>query len=205
MIIDLSTQSAAQVYFSLIQTVIPRPIARVLSENATAGSFNLAPFSYFNAVCSDPPLIMVSIGRKPDGSFKDTKVNIEERPAFVIHLVDETTLDAMNASSATLAYGESELAAAGLATTAFEGFSLPRPGPRQGRLRVPALPGDPVGATPQSLVLGQVERIFVDDSVVGEDGKGRAKVLAEKIRPLGRLGPNEYVTFGEIVRRVRPT
>ncbi len=204
MIIDLSAQTPAKVYFSLIQTVIPRPIAWVLSENATAGSFNLAPFSYFNAVCSDPPLIMVSIGRKPDGSFKDTKVNIEERPAFVVHLVDETTLDAMNASSATLSYGESELAAAGLATTEFESFSLPRLADARVAFACRRYQVIQVGATPQSLVLGQVERIFVDDSVVGKDDKGRSKILADKISPVGRLGPNEYVTFGEIVRRVRP-
>lgn len=56
MIIDLAKMSTSQVYFSLTQTVIPRPIAWVLSRYAD-GQYNLAPFSYFNAVCSDPPLV----------------------------------------------------------------------------------------------------------------------------------------------------
>ena len=69
MIVELHSLTPAQVYLHMIQVLVPRPIAWVLSENAS-GSFNLAPFSYFNAVCSDPPLIMLSVGKKPDGSFK---------------------------------------------------------------------------------------------------------------------------------------
>ena len=67
MILDLSQLKPAQVYFHMIQTLIPRPIAWVLSE-IEQGKYNLAPFSYFNAVCSDPPLIMLSVGKKPDGA-----------------------------------------------------------------------------------------------------------------------------------------
>ncbi len=188
MIIDLSTLSPPQVYFNLIQTVIPRPIAWVLSENA-GGDYNLAPFSYFNAVASDPPLVMISIGRKPNGEFKDTKVNIEDRPNFVIHLVDEDTLDAMNETSATLPYGESELERAGRAKVA---FACRRHQVIQ------------VGNGPQNLVLGEVLRIHLDDEVVGEDDKGRMKIHADRIRPVGRMGASEYVSFGEIIRRRRP-
>lgn len=203
MIIDLSTMTPAQAYFSLIQTVIPRPIAWVLSENE-GGDFNLAPFSYFNALCSDPPLVMISIGRKPDGSFKDTKVNIEERPEFVIHLVDEDTLDAMNETSASLPYGASELAEAGLHTTDFDGFSLPRLAEAKVAFACSRYQVIQIGGTPQNLILGQVHRIHVDDSVVGEDAKGRTKIHADRIRPVGRMGASEYVTFGEIIRKTRP-
>ena len=118
--IDLSDLSPAQVYFTLIQTVIPRPIAWVLSENAN-GTHNLAPFSYFNAVCANPPLLMISVGRKPDGSFKDTRVNIEQRHDFVIHIVQLSMLEAMNQSSATLPAGVSEIRQLGLALTGFPG------------------------------------------------------------------------------------
>ena len=76
--IDLAALGPAQVYGLMTQTLIPRPIAWVLSENSDGG-LNLAPFSYFNAVCSSPPLVMISVGKKPDGSFKDTRVNIEGR------------------------------------------------------------------------------------------------------------------------------
>ena len=203
MIIDLATMSPNQVYFSLVQTVIPRPIAWVLSRYPD-GKYNLAPFSYFNAVCSDPPLVMVSIGRKPDGSFKDTKMNIESHREFVVHLVGEDTLDAMNESSATLPYGESELEATGLATAAFEGFDMPRIASAKVAFACTRYQVIQLGGTPQNLVLGEVHRIFVDDTVVGEDAKGRPKIHADRIRPVSRLGASEYATFGEILRKTRP-
>ena len=125
MYIDLTELSESQVYFTMTQTVVPRPIAWVLSENEN-GSLNLAPFSYFNAVCSDPPLIMISVGKKPDGSSKDTLVNIEQRSDFVVHIVSRHLLEAMNQTSATLDAGVSELDAVGLATVPMPGTKLPR-------------------------------------------------------------------------------
>ena len=65
MYIDFGDMTPQQVYITMTQTVIPRPIAWVLSENADA-SLNLAPYSYFNAVSSDPALVMISAGVKPE-------------------------------------------------------------------------------------------------------------------------------------------
>ena len=81
--IKLDELSAPLTYFTMTQTVVPRPIAWILSENEDA-SFNLAPFSYFNAICSDPPLVMISIGLQDDGSEKDSLRNIRQRSQFVI-------------------------------------------------------------------------------------------------------------------------
>ena len=61
-----------------------------------------------------------------------------------------------------------------------------------------------LGNGPQSLILGEVKGIFVDDSAIGEDAKGRMKIMADKINPLGRLGASEYVSFGDILIRQRP-
>ena len=118
MYIDFSQLSANQIYGTMVQTVVPRPIAWVLSENPQE-AYNLAPFSYFNAVCSDPPLLMISIGKKPDGSFKDTRVNIEQRKDFVVHIAHENMLDALNESSATLSAEVSEIELQGLITKPF--------------------------------------------------------------------------------------
>jgi len=85
MLLRLDQFEAAQRYYLMSQTLVPRPVAWVLSENAT-GSYNLAPFSYFNAICSTPPLIMFSIGKKPDGADKDTRRNIIERKRFTVHI-----------------------------------------------------------------------------------------------------------------------
>jgi len=77
--LDISSLSPNQVYHTLIQSIVPRPIAWVLSENSDK-SHNLAPFSYFTAVSSDPALLMFSLGKRPDNNArKDTLVNITER------------------------------------------------------------------------------------------------------------------------------
>ncbi|MFT5112787.1 MAG: flavin reductase (DIM6/NTAB) family NADH-FMN oxidoreductase RutF [Parasphingorhabdus sp.] len=203
MIIDLHTLPAPQVYFTMIQTILPRPIAWVLSENRD-GSYNMGPYSYFNAVCSDPPLVMVSLGLKPNGDFKDSKINIEERSDFVIHLVDEENLDAMNQTSATLPYGESEVEKAGLETVDFPGSRLPRIKNTRVAFACERHQMIQLGSAPQTLAIGLVKHIYVDDEVCGEDAKGRLKVLADKIRPVGRIGAGEYVSFGEILRLARP-
>ena len=89
MIIDFKQQSPANRYHIMTQTVIPRPIAWVLSENTSDNpatsepSYNLAPFSFFNAICSHPPLPMLSVGHKSDGTEKDTSVNLLSGRDFV--------------------------------------------------------------------------------------------------------------------------
>lgn len=203
MYINLSDLNESQVYLTMTQTVIPRPIAWVLSENKP-GSYNLAPFSYFNAVCSDPPLIMISIGKKPDGSFKDTLGNIEQRSDFVVHIVSRELLGPMNQSSATLAKGQSELEITGLQTKPFEGNRIPRLADARIAFACERYEIIKLGSIPQSLVLGKISQIYVDDTVVGEDEKGRMKVMAEQVDPLGRLGASEYVSFGEKLRLQRP-
>ena len=201
--IDFAALSADQVYFTMIQTIIPRPIAWILSQNEDAG-FNLAPFSYFNAICSEPPLVMVSVGKKPDGSFKDTRVNIEQRNDFVIHIAHQGQLAALNETSATLPAGESELDRVDLQLAPIEGWSLPRIVGCPVALACSRHEIIEIGAVPQSLILGRVHAAYVDDAVVSRDAKGRTKLHAERINPLGRLGGGEYVSFGEILKADRP-
>ncbi len=203
MYIDLSELSTSQIYFNLIQTVIPRPIAWVLSQNAT-GRYNLAPFSYFNAVCSDPPLVMISVGKKPDGSFKDTRVNIEEHGDFVLHIAHLEMLAALNASSASLPADVSEVERLGLDVTSFPGSRLPRLADCRVAYACECHQIQEIGGVPQALILGRVKTIYVDDAVCSWGPKGRLKIHADRINPIGRLGGGEYVTFGEIRQLVRP-
>jgi len=203
MYIDFGTGTPQQAYFTMTQTIIPRPIAWIVSEN-TNGSINLAPFSYFNAVSSNPPLVMISAGIKPGGVAKDTLNNIRQRKDFVLHIVSLEQLDAMNQSSANLPSGESEVEMLGLETVALEGSRLPRLADAKVAFACRLYDIHYIGSDPQALILGQVEGLYVDDSVVGKDDKGRTKILAERINPIGRLGANEYVTFGERLSRDRP-
>lgn len=201
--IDFDSLTPSQVYFHMTQTLIPRPIAWVLSENADGG-FNLAPFSYFNAVCSDPPLIMLSVGKKPDGSFKDTRVNIEQRGHFVIHIPRCDQVQLVSASSASLEAGDSEVYKLGLETVPFHGFGLPRLADCAVAYACEAWEIHELGDVPQSLILGRVHRLYLSDRLVGKDDKGRLRVDAARLDPLGRLGPDQYLVGGEVIRVKRP-
>ena len=97
MIFDPRTHARSDVYRFLISAVIPRPIAFVSSMGAD-GSHNLAPFSYFNAIASEPPLITIAIDRRSDDP-KDTLRNIRETREFVVNIVNEALLDAMVTTS----------------------------------------------------------------------------------------------------------
>jgi flavin reductase (DIM6/NTAB) family NADH-FMN oxidoreductase RutF len=99
--IDLSSLSNNNVYHLMTQTIIPRPIAWVLTKNKD-NSTNLAPFSYFNAVCSNPPLCMLSMGKKPDGAFKDTGTNLIEGADCVIHIAHVNQAEVVTATASTL-------------------------------------------------------------------------------------------------------
>ncbi len=203
MILDLSELKPVQVYFHMIQTVVPRPIAWVLSE-IKPGKYNLAPFSYFNAVCSNPPLIMLSVGKKPDGSFKDTRINIEQRKDFVVHIAHREMLQDLNQSSATLDADESELDQLGLETTEFEGSRLPRIKDCRVAFACTCYEIQELGDTPQSIIYGEVSHIYIDDEITSVNEKDRLKVHADKLDPIARLGANEYMTFGEIIKLARP-
>ena len=203
MLIDLSTLSTPQTYFTMTQTVIPRPIAWVLTENP-AGDFNLAPFSYFNAVCSNPPLLAFSVSPQPDGTLKDTVANLKVRPELVIHIASCDQLPELNQTSATLPPGVSEVTASDIALTTVEGFHLPRITDCKIAFMSKVHQMIDIGNNQQVLVLAQVESIYVDDECTSTNEKGRLQIDAMKIAPLGRLGAGQYVSFGEVLNAKRP-
>ncbi len=200
--IDLAQLDPNQVYALMTQTVVPRPIAWVLSDNGNR-SFNLAPFSYFNVVCSEPPLIMLSIGWKDDENRKDTWVNIAERNEFVIHIAHTGLLPELNESSATLPHGTSELERTGLGTVPFDGFRLPRLARARIAMACTRFELRELGDERQGLILGRVHSIYADDSVA-RFAQGRYYVDAEKLDPIARLGAGQFASLGPIVHLRRP-
>ncbi len=203
MIFDFGELPASLRYQYLTQTLIPRPVAWTLTENPS-GDYNLAPFSFFTAVGSEPPLILLSVGRKPDGAFKDTRTNIEARKHFVIHIAHRTLAPAMTETSRTLPHGESELARVGLGVTPIPGFALPRLTECRVAMACELYEIQEIGPAPQTLIFGLVKQLFVADGAIREDGKGRTKFDARVIDPIGRLGASEYTTFGDIITIPRP-
>ena len=200
--IDLSSLSAGSVYHLMTQTVIPRPIAWVLTGDGT-GCLNLAPFSYFTAVSSQPPVLLISVGKRPDGTAKDTHKNAADTGRFVVHIAHSGLLDAVNDTAAPYAPDVSEIDALGLATTQEPSWPLPRLiGPRIS-FSCAVHHIDPLG--PQSLIFGQIEHVWIDDAVATHDAKGRLTVSASAADPLSRLGASQYASLGPVLARRRRT
>ncbi len=107
MLIDYTTQSSAQRYALMSQSIIPRPIAWIVTESRE-GILNIAPFSYFTGLSSQPPTVIVSIGHKSDGTPKDTLRNIRQTGRCTICMVEESALERMHFSSKSLEAERSE-------------------------------------------------------------------------------------------------
>lgn len=208
MLIDLSTLASDTVYHLMTQVIIPRPIAWVLTDNGTTGdngqpSYNLAPFSYFNAIASSPPLVVMALSNKPDGSHKDTRRNIAERGHYVVHIPRHDQAHQVSDSAATLAHGESELARLQLATTAISGFPLPRLTDCAVAMACRLYQLTEIGNTPQALIIGQIEQLYVDPAAVTEHN-GRVTIDPAVINPLARLGANQYAAITAPFKLDRP-
>ena len=111
--LDLEGQFADRAYPILASLVTPRPIALVTTISPD-GKVNAAPFSFFNVLGADPPILAFAPGDRDDGTPKDTARNIRLTHEFVVNLVDEAIAEAMNQCAASLPYGENELVHAGL-------------------------------------------------------------------------------------------
>ena len=191
----------------MVQAIIPRPIAWVLSDNDNNG-YNLAPFSFFTGICSDPPLIMFSVGKKPSGKQKglqkDTTINIRKHKEFVVHIASTHFLDPLNKSAATLDQCESELDLLDLETTSFEGFALPRIIGARIAMGCSLYRIDEIGHTPQSIIYGKIESMYVDDEIVYKDDKERLIIDSARLDPLSRLGGAAYAGIGPPMAAKRP-
>ena len=207
--IDFKTLSPTQAYHLMTQSIVPRPIAWVLTENEPseeASPYNLAPFSYFNAVASDPPILMFSIGMKPDGGKKDTLLNIERSEKLVIHIASAEHIKTRNQRAASLPYGESELTQSALTTTPFDGFKLPRLSDAKIALGCTLNHFHVIGNAAQTLVFANLETAYYSDAIVQQDEtNARITIDAESLNPLARMGGTNYAFLGEFLSLKRPT
>jgi flavin reductase (DIM6/NTAB) family NADH-FMN oxidoreductase RutF len=201
--INFADFSPNQRYHLMTQTIIPRPIAWALTDSDN-GQFNLAPFSYFTAVSSAPPILMLSVGNKPNGDKKDTLVNVVHNQKMVIHIASEQDAALVTKTAASLPHGESELTDTSLTTTTFDGFSLPRLAHCDIAYGCELYEIKELGAVPQNLIFVEIKQIYINDNVIKIDKKQKIKVHADKVNPLTRLGGGEFATINKPFSLVRP-
>ncbi len=181
--IDPSRNSPADNYKLLTNLVVPRPIAWVSSVDA-AGLVNLAPFSFFNAVGSNPLYVAFSIGTNDAGESKDTARNILSGGEFVVNLVTEELFDAMNISAADFPGGESELEAAGLHAAPSVIIKPPRVAECRASMECKLHSTQMLGEN--TLVIGEVVMFHVDDELMGP------RMHVNGFAPIGRLGSPSF-------------
>ncbi|MFQ5895036.1 MAG: flavin reductase family protein [Nitrospinota bacterium] len=187
-----------EVYYLLTSAVVPRPIAFV-STRGKDGSLNLAPFSYFNAFSSDPPMIMFGPGRKRDGSPKDTLRNVEETGEFVVNVVVDGLEDAITLAAQVFDYGVSEFEKVGLTPVPSVKVKPPRvrETPVSMECKLVEVWRRHPGAR-YSIVIGEVVLFHVADEVLAG-----GVIDPYKLKPVGRLGGDLYSRTHEIFVRKR--
>ncbi|MBF0379952.1 MAG: flavin reductase family protein [Magnetococcales bacterium] len=195
--IDLNDLKPGHIYGLMTQILIPRPIAWVLSDNGN-GEFNLAPFSYFTGISSSPPLLMISIGKKQDGSSKDTLANIEHRDNFVVHIPATSQQKEVTASAEPLPALESEVKKLGLDLADINGFPLPRLKTCQIAMASVKHQIIRLDGVAQSMVVGRVKSVYISDDVIKEGERLNVSALA--VDPLCRLGSSEYGNLGKTIK-----
>lgn len=190
--IDPAALGVESVYKLLVGAVVPRPIAWVTTRSAS-GAVNLAPFSCFTFVSSDPPLLAISVGRLK-GELKDTARNVARDGEFVVHIADEGQVAQVHQSSTEYPEGVSEVEMLGLALAQSAAVAAPR------------LAGVPVamecrhaqtvefGRLRTQLIVGEVVRFHIAEGLY-RDGR----IDAERFRPIARLGGPRYARLGEVL------
>jgi flavin reductase (DIM6/NTAB) family NADH-FMN oxidoreductase RutF len=187
MLFDFATIGAQNCYKLMISTIVPRPIAWVVTQDPE-GRLNAAPFSFFNAFSGDPPIIGIGIGgRRPEdapGTWKDTGANIRSTGEFVVNLVPYDAAEQMNVTATEFEAGVNELHEAGLTT-------LP-----SAKVKPPRIAESPVALecerftivelnVDRALVLGRVVAMHVHDDAV-LDAK-RCHIDTPKLDLIGRM------------------
>ena len=201
--LPMQHKAAGLAHNPLKAIVTPRPIGWISSRGAD-GSVNLAPYSYFNAVCDDPAMVMFSAETLAGGQRKDSLRNIEETGEFVVNIVGEAQFDAMNISSGNYPYGENEFIHAGLEMVESQTVAVPRAGgvPAALECRLQDTVTLPRNAEDKGyvMVLGQVTGLYVDEAVV-VDGR----ISYDKFVPISRLGYRDYGRTNDIFTAMRPS
>lgn len=196
--IDPATHDRSM-YRTLTGTVVPRPIGWVSTTDPEGGD-NLAPYSFFNVASISPPVVLFSAGDRPDRpeGLSDTARNARATGEFVVNVVTMPFAEAMNDTSATLDPGNSEFDHADLERAESTEVEPPRVAGVDAAFECELYGIQEIGSN--SLVLGEVVSIHLDDSVLTEEGK----VDVGEVDAVGRLAGNYYASTRDRFRMERP-
>ncbi|TCI24358.1 flavin reductase family protein [Exiguobacterium sp. SH3S2] len=197
--IDPTALTERDTYKFLIGSIVPRPIAFVTTRNGDV--INAAPFSYFNIIASNPPLVSVSIQRK-DGVMKDTARNAVATEELVIHIVDETNVALVNETAANLGPEESEL---DRTTFTLEPSDvIETPGVKEAKIRMECklhhhVPIEHDGKVTADVLIARVVRFHVNPELYQA-----GRVDLAQLAPISRLAGDFYAKIGEQFEIERP-
>ncbi|WP_148249174.1 flavin reductase family protein [Enterococcus faecium] len=189
-------------YKLLIGSVIPRPVVVVTTKSAK-DIVNIAPFSYFNIVSSNPPILSLAIQRKQD-AVKDTAKNILETREAVIHILDEDNVEEVNKTAANLPNEESELYLTDLTLTDSVIISVPALTEAKVRFETSLYEHVEIrnkNKVTADLFLLEVQKYHLNETVY-DDKTGR--IDSRKLNAVSRLAGNDYAAIGEIFTIARP-
>jgi flavin reductase (DIM6/NTAB) family NADH-FMN oxidoreductase RutF len=190
MIFDVEKSTGRETYNLLIGLVAPRPIALVTSMNEE-GRLNAAPFSAYNYLCTDPPIIGMGVMDRPAEGFvpKDTARNIRRTGEFVVNVVTEDILQQMNICATDFPPEVDELEMAGLTTLPSQVVKVPRIEQAHAALECKEFTTMEIGRS--RIILGRVVSIYIEDRFVSPSGP---YVLSEDLHAIGRMnGLGSYV------------
>lgn len=176
-----------QCYRYLVNLVVPRPIAWVITLGANK-VVNAAPFSVFNMVGEDPPLLMLSINKLPGGQFKDTARNILATEQFVVHMACESLIDTIDASAEVLPWGQSELAGTGLTLGPGKLIDVPRV--EQAPVAFECVLHETMESESRYVFFGRILCLHTHDGVIDPVSQ---RVDLDRLEAVGRFGAGQYV------------
>ena len=199
--VDLSKLSVGDAYKLLIGTIVPRPIAWV-STISPQGATNLAPFSFFNGICSNPPSLLFCPVNHPDGREKDTLRNIRATRQFVVNIATEDLAKAMNQTSGDYPPEKSEFEIAGLTPEPSRTVRAPRVKESPASFECELMQIIDIGdgsAGSGHVVIGKILHARFADKVY-QNGK----IILEELKPIARLGGPNYCPVREVFNLARP-
>ena len=198
--IDPATLDRKSAHDVMVGVALPRPIA-FISTAGENGIYNLAPYSFFIPLSAKPAIVGVGIGRKRDGSKKDTLVNIEFSRDFVINVVTESLAEAMNQTSGEYPPEVDEFQVAKLTPEKADLVKAPMVAESPVRMECRLLQILEYGEFPSihNFVIGEVIRVHVKDEFWAD-----GEIQSSRLKTIGRMGGDFYCRTADVFEMKRP-